>query len=366
MTDYLAPGVYVAEIPDDRRILPQPLRPAAFIGPTASGPIEKPSRPLASVTAFTEVFGHDRSVGLGRYIEGYFNNGGSALRVVRVDETPESRVDAYRRAIGALAASESALLAAPALHEHVSPDEAARAAQALIDAAEASKGFALIDPPRGMSPSGVREFRRRFASSFAALYYPWVRETSSSRVLAPSGVLAGVYARIDASKGVHKAPANAALHGIDGFELEINQAHQESLNPEGINCLRTFAGRGPRVWGARTLAADPEWKYVNVRRYFNFLEESIETGTRWSVFEPNGPALWRLMEQVVGGFLHEEWRRRALQGSSPNEAYFVRCDRTTMTQDDLDSGRLVAVIGVAPIKPAEFVIFRIGQWAALA
>lgn len=176
--------------------------------------------------------------------------------------------------------------------------------------------------------------------------------------------MTGIYARNDAERGVWKAPANEVVRGALRFEREVNQRQQEVLNPEGINCLRYFFGRGNRVWGARTVSSDPEWKYVNVRRYFIYLERSIDRSTQWAVFEPNGERLWANVRETVSAFLYNEWRSGALLGTSPEEAFFVRCDRSTMTQDDLDNGRLICEIGVAVLKPAEFVIFRIGQKTA--
>jgi phage tail sheath protein FI len=163
---------------------------------------------------------------------------------------------------------------------------------------------------------------------------------------------------------VFKAPANEVVYGLTKFEANINQGRQEVLNPEHINALRFFPGRGNRVWGARTLSSDPEWLYVNVRRLFIFLEHSIDKATQWAVFEPNNESLWRNITRTVKDFLEVQWRNGALLGNTPDQAYFVRCDRTTMTQNDLDNGRLICLIGVAPTKPAEFVIFRIGQWTA--
>jgi len=148
------------------------------------------------------------------------------------------------------------------------------------------------------------------------------------------------------------------------FELLLNRAQQEVLNPRGINCLRFFEGRGFRVWGARTASSDPEWKYLNVRRYFAFLERSIEIGTQWAVFEPNGPVLWSNVQRTVEDFLFNEWQSNHLLGLKPEEAFFVRCDRSTMSQNDIDNGRLICLVGVAPLRPAEFVIFRIGQKTA--
>jgi phage tail sheath protein FI len=182
--------------------------------------------------------------------------------------------------------------------------------------------------------------------------------------LPPSGFVAGIYARTDIDRGVHKAPANEVVRLATSFEFQINKAQQEALNPQGINCLRFFEGRGFRVWGSRTTSSDPEWKYVPIRRYFAFLERSIEKGTQWAVFEPNGPVLWANVQRTVEDFLYNEFVSNHLAGRKPAEAFFVRCDETTMTQNDRDNGRLICLVGVAPLYPAEFVIFRIGQKTA--
>jgi phage tail sheath protein FI len=183
-------------------------------------------------------------------------------------------------------------------------------------------------------------------------------------ILPPSGFVTGIYARSDIERGVYKAPANEVVRGLTKFEANINKARQDVLNPEGINALRFFAGRGNRVWGARTMSSDPEWKYVNVRRLFIYLEHSIDKSTQWAVFEPNNERLWANIRYTIEDFLLVTWKSGALMGTKPEEAYFVRCDRTTMTQNDLDNGRLICLIGVSPTKPAEYVIFRIGQWTA--
>ena len=227
----------------------------------------------------------------------------------------------------------------------------------------------IIDARDGMSLSEVRDFRSNFDDSRLALYYPWVvaadptglRETIT---VPPAGFIAGVYANTDVQRGVHKAPANEIVVGALRFAQDINRFQQELLNPEGINCLRAFPDRGNRVWGGRTLSSDPEWKYINVRRYFLYLERSIEKSTQWIVFEPNGERLWANVRTTVEDFLYNEWYNGRLLGPTPKAAYFVRCDRSTMTQNDLDNGRLVCEIGVAPLQPAEFVIFRIGQKTA--
>jgi phage tail sheath protein FI len=235
--------------------------------------------------------------------------------------------------------------------------------------------MAVIDPPRDSSISQVREFRSRIDTTYAALYYPWVRIVNPivkpdpggptpMLDIPPSGHVAGIYARSDIERGVHKAPANEVILGIDRFVTNVTFDRQSVLNPEGINALRFFEGRSNRVWGARTTSADPEWKYVNVRRLFIYLEHSIDKSTQWAVFEPNNERLWRSIRQTIEDFLIATWRTGALMGTKPEEAFFVRCDRTTMTQNDLDNGRLICLIGVAPTYPAEFVIFRIGQWTA--
>jgi phage tail sheath protein FI len=180
----------------------------------------------------------------------------------------------------------------------------------------------------------------------------------------PSGFITGIYARNDTERAVYKAPANEVVRLSIGFEQLLNKGQQEVLNPEGINCMRFFEGRGFRVWGARTTSSDPEWKYVNLRRYFAYLERSIDRGTQWAVFEPNNEILWANVRLTIQDFLYNEWAMGGLLGEKPEKAYFVRCDRSTMTQNDLDNGRLVCLIGVAVSRPAEFVIFRIGQWTA--
>jgi phage tail sheath protein FI len=235
--------------------------------------------------------------------------------------------------------------------------------------------IAVLDTPAGQTVGQAMEARSRIDSTRAALYYPWVvtdnpmarpgNETVAREItLPPSGFVCGIYARNDIERSVAKAPANEVVRGALRFETDINFAEQEVLNPAGVNCLRYFPGRGYRVWGARTASSDPEWKYVNVRRYFLFLEHSIDRGTQWSVFENNGERLWANVRETIESFLYNEWVSGNLLGGSPAEAYFVRCDRSTMTQNDLDNGRLICLIGVAVLKPAEFVIFRIGQKTA--
>jgi uncharacterized protein len=286
--------------------------------------------------------------------------------------------DATIAATGLAALGELDDIAIVACPDTVTLDPAAQpeAVQNLLDHCEQLKyRIAIVDPPRDSSISEVRHFRSQFDSKYGALYYPWVRildptvkndpgAPPAMLDLPPSGFTAGIYARSDIERGVFKAPANEVVYGMTKLVFNVTYDRQSVLNPEGINALRFFEGRSNRVWGARTMSSDPEWKYVNVRRLFIYLEHSIDKSTQWAVFEPNNERLWASIRQTIEDFLLVTWRTGALMGTKPEEAYFVRCDRTTMTQNDLDNGRLICLIGVAPTYPAEFVIFRIGQWTA--
>jgi phage tail sheath protein FI len=232
--------------------------------------------------------------------------------------------------------------------------------------------FAVLDSQATADLDEIKKQRNMFDSSYASLYYPWLHAfdplAKQYTNVPPSGYMCGVFARTDVERGVHKAPANEKINGVvnterlNGKFRIVNKGTQEILNPLGVNCTRSFPGRGIRVWGARTISSNTLWKYINVRRLFLFLEESIENGTQWVVFEPNDEKLWARVKQTIGQFLTKVWKDGALMGSTPEEAFFVKCDRTTMTQSDIDNGRLIVMIGVAPVKPAEFVIFRIAQW----
>ncbi|MER5501924.1 MULTISPECIES: phage tail sheath family protein [unclassified Streptomyces] len=227
---------------------------------------------------------------------------------------------------------------------------------------------AILDPPPGLSPQQIRAWRTdhaNFDSKYATLYYPWIRVADPSsgraRLVPPSGHVAGVWARNDESRGVHKAPANEVVRGAVALQTQLTKGEHDMLNPIGLNCIRSFPGRGIRIWGARTLASDPAWRYLNVRRLFNYLEESILAGTQWVVFEPNDDALWARIRRTVSAFLVNEWRKGALFGLTPEEAFYVKCDRETNPPESIDAGQVICEIGVAPVRPAEFVVFRLSQ-----
>jgi phage tail sheath protein FI len=310
----------------------------------------------------------------------YLNGGtdGDPMTSDALQGQPSSPDDATVAATGLAALGEVDDVAIVATPDTVRLDPASQteATSNLIDHCEQLRyRIAIVDPPTGSSVSQVRAFRSQFDTEYAALYYPWIRiiDPTAKRDpgappatldLPPSGATAGIYARSDIERGVHKAPANEVVQGITQFVKNVTYGQQGVLNPEGVNALRFFPERGNRVWGARTMSSDPEWKYVNVRRLFIYLEHSIDKSTQWVVFEPNNERLWASVRQTIEDFLLVTWRSGALMGTKPEEAYFVRCDRTTMTQNDLDNGRLICLIGVAPTYPAEFVIFRIGQWTA--
>lgn len=231
--------------------------------------------------------------------------------------------------------------------------------------------MAILDPPPGLNAQQIKEWRVDVAgydSAFAALYWPWVKvfdpASGTPDFVPPSGHMAGIWGRNDDTRGVHKAPANEVVRGVLDLELNVTKGEHDQLNPESINVIRSFPGRGVRVWGARTLSSDPEWRYVNVRRLFNYLEKSILGGTQWAVFEPNDMDLWGRIRRTINAFLTRTWREGALFGETPAEAFFVKCDAETNPPDVIDAGQVVCLIGVAPVKPAEFVVFRLSQFSA--
>jgi Bacteriophage tail sheath protein len=371
--ELIFPGVYLEEVSfDTTAIEGVPTSTAAFVGATAEGPADGPLR-VSSLAEFERTYGDGRPLTfadddapadnyLWHSARAFFANGGTRLYVQRVVAADDRQPVAshYVSALTRLEQTpEIAVVAAPG----------ASIAAALVDHAERMRyRFAVLDPEPGQTADEVAALRERLDSSYAALYYPWVRApdpvANAEIGLPPSGYVAGIYARTDAGRGVFRAPANEPLESALGLEVLLSDDDAERLNARGINPLRQFQDGDVRVWGARTVSSDPEWKYVNVRRYFVYLEHSIDRGTQWTVFEPNGETLWTRVRTSISGFLLNEFRAGALAGDRPDDAFFVKCDRSTMTQDDLDNGRLICLVGVAPIRPAEFVIIRIGRWTA--
>jgi len=279
---------------------------------------------------------------------------------------------ATRKGMGGLSAvDEITMVLMPDAMSFAADDAALRELQGKMIAHCESMGdrMAILDAPPNLLPQEILEWRMNTAgydSKQSALYYPWIEVmdplTSRPMLVPPSGHVAGVWCRTDATRGVHKAPANETILGANGLGFQVTQAEQGGLNKVGINCIRSFSGRGIRIWGARTLSSDPEWRYINVRRLFNFIAESIMEGTQWSVFEPNDERLWSALRINASGFLRRVWRDGALFGASPEEAFFVKCDAETNPPEVIEAGQVICEIGIAPVKPAEFVIFRLSQF----
>ena len=257
--------------------------------------------------------------------------------------------------------------------------------QQILDAQCALVGYcermgdrmAILDPIPGMTPQAMYETTMATAYNCdhgqAAIYYPWIRikdptDRSNKRrkYVPPCGHVAGLWARAASERGVHKAPANEPLMGAVALETDVTKGENEILNPIGVNCIRSFPGRGIRVWGARTLAtiSNQSWKYVNVRRLFNYLEKSMDRGLQWVVFEPNDMDLWGRVRRNIAAFLFTEWMEGKLFGATPGEAFYVKCNYETNPQEMIDLGRLYCEVGINPVKPAEFVIIRMGQWSS--
>ena len=225
--------------------------------------------------------------------------------------------------------------------------------------------FAVLDGPEAEDITKLSNDGPPLQSKFAAYYVPWIQIRDSAtdrlRFVPPGGHVVGIYARSDRTRGVHKAPANEVVQGAQDLRRNITTAQQDTLNPKGINCIRNFPSRGIRIWGARTTSDNPLWQYVNVRRLFSYLEESIDEGIQWVVFEPNDEKLWARVRQTISNFLTDVWRDGALKGTTAEEAFYVRCDETTMSENDIATGKLVVEVGIAPVRPAEFVVVRITQ-----
>jgi phage tail sheath protein FI/enoyl-CoA hydratase/carnithine racemase len=372
--EFSAPGVYVEEISfKARSIEGVPTSTAAFIGPTRTTPPATDStghEPLRSFLDFEQQYGglDDLQTAQGsvcNYVAHaarvFFDNGGQRLYIGHV--AADAAAEEYAAALQALPeAAGISVIAAPGYSARAA---AAEIQQALIEHVGQPERFrfAVLDARPAATIDEVLAARSSINSSYAAMYYPWVT-TQNSVQLPPSGFVCGILARVDTARGVWRAPANETVTGAVDLQAAIDTHGQERLSAQGINSIRSFPSRGILLWGARTTSEDPLWKYVNVRRYFIYLEQSIYAGLQWVVFEPNGEPLWAGVRQTITNFLLNNWRSGALMGTKPEEAFYVRCDRSTMTQNDIDNGRTIAEIGVAPVRPAEFVIIRIGLWTA--
>ena len=383
---YLHPGVYLEEISSGvKPIEGVATSVAAFVGASSGGLLGVPTL-LGSFEQFQTAFGAlaraDDAMALAALA--FFNNGGKSAYFLRVNaDTAAPTTLEYQAAFDRLrTVRDVRILVLPG--QAVAADGSGNpVVSAAITHCEAMRDrMLLVDPPAGLElkdGEGVDALKLP-TSTYTASYYPWVKapnplynrdDPHSSTLprtlsLAPSAFAAGVWSRIDGTRGVWKAPAGveASLNGAAGLEFTPEDSQQDYLNPRGVNCLRKLPGYGIVVWGGRTLAtaASPEWRYVSVRRTAILLEQSIFNGIQWAVFEPNDHRLWSALRLNIASFLDGLFRAGAFQGEKASDAYFVRCSiGDTMTQDDVDRGQLIVVVGFAPLKPAEFVVVRIQQ-----
>jgi phage tail sheath protein FI len=394
MPNYFSPGIYVEEVPSGARpIGAVGTSTAGFAGiaPDAGARVDE-AVAINNWSEFLRVYaGGDNppSTPLARAVFGFLDNGGTRCWVVNVGENGQLTGTGRRRAgLQVLeTVDEISILAAPGFHDPVSHEallsmaERSRTMVAICDpapgiddistltkVATAGSGKPTKPPAEGAPAPAPEPANRPRQSDYGTFYYPWlkVRDPLSGELVftPPSGHVAGIWARTDALRGVHKAPANEPVRGAVDLSYLVTRPEHDVLNPRGVNCLRFFAGEGIRVWGARTLAAEAsEWRYLNVRRLSIALEQAIGNGTRWMVFEPNDYTLWRSIRRDIGAFLTRVWRDGALLGRTPEEAFFVKCDEETNPADVRDAGMVVAHIGIAVVKPAEFVVFKLSQWA---
>lgn len=394
-TNYDTPGVYVEEVSSGAKpIEPVGTSTAGFVGvaPKASARLNE-AVALNNWSEFVKNFWEEGcpSTPLSHGVYGFFINGGSRCYVVNIGKDGDLTSGGTRRkGLEVLEPiDEIAVVAAPGYcdagaystilgycerlqdrvavldtHEHVDDLEQLKK---VATANKSSGSKKDKDNPKGAGKPGLRP--PQSDGGYGSLYYPWIRVKDPFNPkeivnVPPSGYVAGIYARSDGKRGVHKAPANENVFGALGLTYRVTHAEQGELNVNGVNCIRYFPKEGIRIWGARTLApSSSEWRYLNVRRLFNMIEESIGQSTRWVVFEPNDLNLWKCIRRDVSSFLKLIWRSGALMGASPEEAFFVKCDAETNPPEVVDAGRVVTLIGIAPVKPAEFVIFRIGQHA---
>jgi hypothetical protein len=379
-TSYLSPGVYVEEVQSGNKPIESVgTSTAGFIGECEVGPVNEPIL-CTNWSVYTKHFGDFRnSKYLAHAVYGFFNNGGTIAFVLNVGTMEQAEKDGKHYASSAALymgedngpGTRTGLKALEEIEEIallIAPGQTDPAIQdAVLSHCENMKyRFAILDSPETIEKGGVDKLPKPRDSKYGAYYFPWIEVYDPEKgniFVPPSGHVAGVYARVDAERGVHKAPANELVRGALGLRYAITKGEQDILNPKGINCIREFKGRGIRIWGARTISSDPEWRYINVRRLFNMVEHSIENGTQWVVFEPNDAGLWKKITRNIKAFLSRIYMSGALFGSSPDKAFFVKCDDETNPPEVIDAGQVICEIGMCPVKPAEFVIFRIGQMA---
>ena len=349
MPEYLAPGVYIEELPArSHPIQGVSTGTAGFIGVAQQAAA---AAPITSFAEFERVIGNSASGHLPIAVRGFFQNGGTRCYAVRLAPT-----DALQAGLDALASEDISILCCP--DEHHFPNAAA----VMVAHCEQRKDrVCILQSPQPVISDAGHDVPVH--SSYGAYYYPWLTvvglDGATGVTVPPGGHVAGVYAQVDSQRGVWVAPTGAPLAGVTGLSQQISSAESDLLSARGINLLRFFPGHGNRVWGARTTSQEPDWKYVNIRRLAVFIEQSLSRGLQWAVFEPNGPALWAAVRMTIEDFLLKLRKSGGLMGPNPDEAFFVRCDNTTMTQADIDVGRFVVIVGSAPVRPAEFVILRI-------
>jgi len=349
MPEYLAPGVYIEELPAQLHSI-QGVSTSIVgfvgVGQQASGAVA-----ITSFAEFERAIGSSARGNLPIAVKGFFENGGTRCYVALIAPT-----DALQAGLDVLAPEDISILCCP------DENRFANAAAVMAEHCEQRKDrVCILQSPQPVMPDATHDVPVH--SSYAAYYYPWLTVAGldgvTSVTVPPGGHVAGIYAHVDSQKGVWVAPAGVRLIGVTGLSQQISSAESGLLSARGINVLRFFPGQGYEVWGARTTSQDLDWKYVNVRRLAIFVERSLSQGLQWAVFEPNGPTLWAAVRLRIEDFFLNVWRSGGLMGRRPEEAFFVRCDNTTMTQADIDLGRFVVIVGFAPVRPAEFVILRI-------
>lgn len=403
MPNYQTPGIYVEEVSSGSKpIEAGATNTVGFLGIAEKGPVNEPTL-VTNWSQYTRIFGGLNSSGyLAHSVYLFFQNGGTKCFINNLKEMPQQKAAKPEAKAGAKAEEagkekeaekkpleikhpdnitslimgkdegpgkrsglfsfdeidDISIVCAPGVTDAASQD-------AILSHCEKHRfRVAILDSPETLE-KGLEEMPMPRDSTHGAYYFPWIQmydaEHEENVFVPPSGGMAGLYGRVDSTRGVHKAPANEIYRGATDLKYKLTDAEQELLNPKGINCIRNFTGRGIRAWGARTFSSDPEWRYVNVRRLFCMVEKAIQDGTNWVVFEPNTRDLWKKITRNITAFLLNIWRSGALFGDSPEEAFFVRCDDELNPPESVDAGYVVCEIGIAPAKPAEFVVFRVSQ-----